>query len=141
MGDDGHGIVPILGTMTFGAEAQVKPDAVGMILRAFVGSGCTRTAKGALIDTGGFSSGTAEDTLGELFDTFPSLQRSTSVASKASANVKPHLSLSRKSVIEQCDASLDKLGLDCLDVFYLQAPDVNTDINDTLDGIAELHKE
>lgn len=92
------------------------------------------------MDTAGFYPQDTETTLGEIFDMFPSLGRSSCVATKASAEVKPHFSLSRQSVVEQCNQSLERLGLDCIDLFYLQAADINTDINDTLDGIAELHQ-
>merc|ERR1719174_1323296 len=63
-----------------------------------------------------------------------------SVATHASSKVEPHFSLSKQSIIDQCDASLEVLGVDCIGIFYLHAPDIKTDISDTLDGIAELHK-
>merc|ERR1712136_365875 len=44
-----------------------------------------------------------------------------------------------QSATEQCETSLEKLGLDCLDLLYLHWPDVKTDVNDTLDGIEHLH--
>lgn len=140
-----NGITPILGTLTFGSEAQVNPDVAGTMLRSFIGAGCTKTLRGgkscSLIDTAGFYAKDTEDALGGMFDMFPSLQRSLRISSHATPEVKPHLSLSKKSIIEQCDKSLEALGLDCLDVFYLHSPDVHTDIDDTLEGIEQLHKD
>lgn len=49
--------------------------------------------------------------------------------------------MSRQSVIDQCNISLEKLELDCVDLFYLHSPDIKTDIDDTLSGIEQLHKE
>jgi aflatoxin B1 aldehyde reductase len=84
--------------------------------------------------------GDTESTLGQIFDMFPSLGRSLHIASKASPRVGPHFSLSKQSVIDQCDTSLEKLGVDCIELFYLHSPDIKTDLSDTLDGVEELHK-
>jgi len=111
-----------------------------VFLRSFIGSSCTKTANGAMIDTARIQE-ESETTLGDLFGTYPSLESRSSVASKASPLLGPHLSLSRCSVIEQCETSLEKLGLDCLDLFYLHSPDVKTDIEDTLAGVEQLHKD
>lgn len=70
-----------------------------------------------------------------------SLARQSSIATKANPSMPPHFSLSRQSVIEQCETSLDRLGLDCADLFYLHSPDIRTSIDDTLDGVDYLHKE
>eukprot|EP00401_Gymnodinium_catenatum_P041619 CAMPEP_0117473258 /NCGR_PEP_ID=MMETSP0784-20121206/8680_1 /TAXON_ID=39447 /ORGANISM="" /LENGTH=408 /DNA_ID=CAMNT_0005267455 /DNA_START=104 /DNA_END=1330 /DNA_ORIENTATION=- len=132
--------------MTFGAEGQVKPDVAGIILRSFVGAGCTKTSAGSLIDTARIyqqatPDGDTESTLGAIFGTFPSLERRTSVATKVNPNMAPHYSLSKQSVIDSCETSLSKLGLDCIDLFYLHAPDINTDLDDTLAGVKQLHEE
>lgn len=63
-----------------------------------------------------------------------SLQRRCHIATKAS----PQWSLSKASVIEQCQSSLQKMGLECVDLFYLHAPDIQTDLEDTLDGAESL---
>ncbi|WP_394850674.1 aldo/keto reductase [Pendulispora brunnea] len=46
--------------------------------------------------------------------------------------------LKRESVVQACDESLDRLGTDCIDVYYLHAPDWKTPIESTLEGIQEL---
>ncbi|CAK0889125.1 unnamed protein product, partial [Prorocentrum cordatum] len=83
--------------------------------------------------------GDTEATLGGILATFPSWGQS-SIATKANPSMPPHYSLSRQSVIEQCETSLDRLGLDCVDLFYLHSPDIRTSIDDTLDGVDYLHK-
>lgn len=144
MANAGAKVAPILGTMTFGKEGQVRPDTVGALLRSYVGASCTKTPCGALLDTARIyqqstPDGDTETTLGEHFDDFPSLLSRFSIATKVNPSMPPHFSLSKQSVIEQCDTSLDKLGVECVDLLYLHSPDIKTDINDTLDGISELH--
>ncbi len=46
--------------------------------------------------------------------------------------------LSRATLLEACDASLERLGTDYVDVYYLHVPDPKTPIDETLDAIAEL---
>mmetsp|Transcript_90099 Transcript_90099/g.160459 ORF Transcript_90099/g.160459 Transcript_90099/m.160459 type:complete len:420 (+) Transcript_90099:33-1292(+) len=145
MATDEAKVVPVLGTMTFGAQGQIKPDTVAEVLRAYIGTGFTKTGAGALIDTARIyqaatPDGDTEATLGQVFDTFPSLLSRVSIATKANPAMAPHHSLSKESVIEQCNTSLEKLGVDCIDLFYLHTPDIKTDVTDTLDGINELHK-
>eukprot|EP00930_Biecheleria_cincta_P014187 TRINITY_DN12310_c0_g1_i1.p1 TRINITY_DN12310_c0_g1~~TRINITY_DN12310_c0_g1_i1.p1 ORF type:complete len:419 (+),score=80.60 TRINITY_DN12310_c0_g1_i1:122-1378(+) len=144
MADASAKVAPILGTMTFGSEGQVGPDTVGVLLRSYVGTSCTKTPSGALLDTARIyqqstPDGDTEATLGEHFGQFPSLLSKFSIATKVNPSMPPHFSLSKQSVIEQCDTSLDKLGVECVDLLYLHSPDIKTDINDTLDGISELH--
>lgn len=55
--------------------------------------------------------------------------------------MSPWMSLSKESVIAQCEACLTKLGLTTIDLFYFHSPDIKTDIDDSLDGIQQLHKE
>lgn len=139
------GVYPILGTMTFGTQGQVKLDAAGVILRTFCGASCTKAPSVSLIDTARIyqhatPDGDTETTIGDAYMESPSLKKGFALATKANSMMAPHYSLSKQSVIEQCDTSLEKLGLDCVALFYLHFPDIKTDINDTLDGIDELHK-
>jgi len=137
---------PILGTMTFGVEGQVKPEAARTILTSFAGASSAKSPHGAMIDTArvyqqSTPDGDTETTLGQSFEAFPSLLSRCSIATKASHAVAPHFSLSKVSIIEQCHTCLRKLGVSCIDIFYLHAPDSSTDLDDTLDGIAQLHSE
>ncbi len=46
--------------------------------------------------------------------------------------------LSRARLLEACDASLQRLGTDWIDIYYLHVPDHDTPIDETLDAVAEL---
>ena len=46
--------------------------------------------------------------------------------------------LRRETVVQACDESLDRLGTDYIDVYYLHVPDPKTPIESTLEGIQEL---
>jgi len=116
------------------------------MLRTFCGAGCARGPGGALLDTSRryhhvALHGDTEATLGEVFVMSPSLQKRLSFSTKADPAVPPHFSLSRQSVIEQCNTSLEKLEIDSVDLFYLSSPDPNTDVEDTLAGVQQLHNE
>jgi hypothetical protein len=50
-------------------------------------------------------------------------------------------SLSASQVAEQANASLKNLGLDCVDLFYLHAPDLSTPIEETLKAVNDLHQQ
>jgi len=50
-------------------------------------------------------------------------------------------SLSSKEVHSQANESLQNLGLDCVDLFYLHAPDLNTPIEETLQAVNELYTQ
>mmetsp|Transcript_34711 Transcript_34711/g.79559 ORF Transcript_34711/g.79559 Transcript_34711/m.79559 type:complete len:400 (-) Transcript_34711:65-1264(-) len=142
----GCGIHPILGTMTFGAEAQVKPEMVTVMLRTFCGAGCAKTKKGVHLDTARLyqiqaGDGDTESVLGACIEPFPSMQKQLCIATKASPQAAPHHSLSKESVLEQCETSLSKLGLESVPLFYLHSPDIHTSIDETLDAVAHLHCE
>merc|ERR1719221_260889 len=103
-------------------------------------------AEGTLIDTARIyqyatPDGDTETVLGKIFAANPEVRPAIRIATKANPLVKPHMSLSKKSVVEQCEVSLQKLGLDYVDLFYLHSPDIKTDLEDTLSGVDELHKE
>eukprot|EP01050_Picozoa_sp_SAG11_P020864 SAG11_NODE_3599_length_2346_cov_3.414775_3_plen_172_part_00 len=52
----------------------------------------------------------------------------------------PHRSLSKDSVLYQCAGSLERLQVEAIDIYYLHGPDIDTDIDETLEAIGELHK-
>eukprot|EP00927_Polykrikos_kofoidii_P052571 TRINITY_DN46449_c0_g1_i1.p1 TRINITY_DN46449_c0_g1~~TRINITY_DN46449_c0_g1_i1.p1 ORF type:complete len:437 (-),score=81.98 TRINITY_DN46449_c0_g1_i1:34-1344(-) len=144
--DGARRVCPILGTMTFGQEGQIQPADGNVLLRSFCGSGAAKTSRGVLIDTARIyqqaaGDGDTEATLGDLFAQSPSLVRRVSIATKANPMMDPHRSLSKQSVIDQCNTSLEKLGVDCIDLFYLHSPDIATSMDDTLEGVEHLHRE
>lgn len=62
-----------------------------------------------------------------------------SIATKA--NPWDGKTLKADSVRSQLDTSLKRLNTDCVDLFYLHAPDHQTPIQDTLRACDQLHKE
>jgi len=129
----------VLGTMTFGAEAQVPYSGVVEQLRAFTKAGHV------LVDTArlyqcGTPDGDTETLLGRAFAEHPDIRAACSVATKVNPSMEPHKALTRVSVIEQCETSLKKLGMESVDILYLHWPDIKTPIEETLGAISDLHK-
>lgn len=62
-----------------------------------------------------------------------------SIATKA--NPWDGKTLKPESVRSQLETSLQRLRTDCVDLFYLHAPDHQNPIQDTLRACNELHKE
>jgi len=87
-----------------------------------------------------YQDGDTEAVLGNILSGNPELARKVHIASKANPSVLPHKSLSKESVLAQCNISLQKLGIPSIDLYYLHMPDIHTDLDDTLAGIDELHK-
>jgi aryl-alcohol dehydrogenase-like predicted oxidoreductase len=119
-----------LGTMNFGGRTKEK-DARAIILRAHE-QGVT------FLDTANaYEDGESERIVGRAIagqrDAFV-------VASKVGLgrfNGRPE-GLAREAVLRSCDASLARLGIDALDVYYLHAPDPRTPIAETLSAIQDL---
>eukprot|EP00746_Dinoflagellata_sp_MGD_P137697 gnl/MRDRNA2_/MRDRNA2_71459_c0_seq1.p1 gnl/MRDRNA2_/MRDRNA2_71459_c0~~gnl/MRDRNA2_/MRDRNA2_71459_c0_seq1.p1 ORF type:complete len:397 (+),score=78.99 gnl/MRDRNA2_/MRDRNA2_71459_c0_seq1:74-1192(+) len=138
---NGNGkVAPVLGTMTFGVEGQVKYEGVVEQLKAFIEAGYTQidTARVYQMLT---PDGDTETLLGKAFSAHPELKAKASIATKVNAAMPPLKSLSRESVMQQCETSLQKLGMGSVDILYLHMPDIHTPIDDTLSGIAELHRQ
>lgn len=49
--------------------------------------------------------------------------------------------LSRKHIIEQCDASLKRLGMDYIDLYYCHSPDPSTPLAETLRALDDLVRQ
>lgn len=49
--------------------------------------------------------------------------------------------LSRRRIINNCEASLKRLGMDYVDVFYLHRPDARTDVDESLDALNDLVRQ
>lgn len=49
--------------------------------------------------------------------------------------------LSRRRIINNCEASLQRLGMDYVDIFYLHRPDPRTDIDESLDALNDLVRQ
>ncbi|XP_051272069.1 aflatoxin B1 aldehyde reductase member 3 [Dicentrarchus labrax] len=119
--------VSLLGTMAFGgrADAEQSQDMV----KTFLGRGHN------LVDTAFmYADGKSETIIGGM-----NLPKTVSIATKA--NPWDGKTLKPESVRSQLETSLQKLRRDCVDLFYLHAPDHQNPIQDTLRACNELHKE
>ncbi len=118
----------VLGTMTFGG--QVDEAGSARLVELFTGRGHR------LLDTAYvYNGGATETLLGEL--RADGVIADEPIAGKAN----PHEpgGLTAASVERQLRTSLERLGTDALDLFYLHMPDLDTPIEDTLAAVAEQH--
>ncbi|XP_040889461.1 aflatoxin B1 aldehyde reductase member 4-like [Toxotes jaculatrix] len=119
--------VSLLGTMAFGGRADAKQSLE--MVQAFLDRG-HKQLDTAFIYVGGKS----ETVIGDM-----NLRAILSIATKASPwegnTLKP------EGVRSQLETSLQRLRTDCVDLFYLHAPDHQNPIQDTLRACNELHKE
>ncbi|XP_068598601.1 aflatoxin B1 aldehyde reductase member 4-like [Brachionichthys hirsutus] len=117
----------ILGTMAFGgrAGAELSRDMV----KTFLGSGHQRLDTAFM-----YADGQSETLIGGM-----NLPQTVSVATKA--NPWSGQSLTAEGVRAQLDTSLQRLRTDCVDLFYLHAPDHQNPVQDTLRACNSLHRE
>ena len=123
-----------LGTMTFGGQTNAR-DA-GRMLDMFLDEGHT------WVDTAYmYTDGASERILGRLLK---ERRRKVFLATKAYPDKlgpgKPR-GLTAGSVRGQLEGSLKRMKLDCVDLFYLHAPDNRTPLEDTLAACMELRAE
>ncbi|MFC5652982.1 aldo/keto reductase family protein [Paenibacillus solisilvae] len=89
-----------------------------------------------------YERGAAETLLGETIKAFP--RDSYVLATKAfwpMGEGPNDRGLSRKHVIEQCNASLKRLGADYVDIFYCHRHDPETPLHETLRAIDDLIRQ
>ncbi|XP_075997592.1 aflatoxin B1 aldehyde reductase member 3 [Genypterus blacodes] len=119
--------VTLLGTMAFGGRAD--PEKSLEMIRAFLQKGHN------LLDTAFmYADGKSEEVIGGM-----KLPNTVSIATKA--NPWDGKTLKPESVRSQLETSLKRLQTDCVDLFYLHAPDHQNPIEDTLRACNDLHKE
>ncbi|KAG7262854.1 hypothetical protein CRUP_032938 [Coryphaenoides rupestris] len=69
------------------------------------------------------------------------LRQGSGLSLATKANPWDGKTLKPESVRSQLDTSLKRLNTDCVDLFYLHAPDHQTPVQDTLRACDQLHKE
>ena len=119
-----------LGTMTFGAETE-ESEAFAQ-LDAFVAAG------GTLIDTADvYAAGESERIVGRwLAERRP---QQVVVATKGRFGPPPgSAGASRRSLVRSVDASLERLGVDAIDVYLVHGWDTQTPVEETLDTLSTL---
>jgi aryl-alcohol dehydrogenase-like predicted oxidoreductase len=118
-----------LGTMTFGAETD--EDGAQAQLDRFVEVG------GTLIDTADvYSKGASEEIVGRWLAQRPADVRDRVVVAtkgRFALSAEPNgVGLSRRHLVRAIDASLRRLGVDCIDLYQVHAYDPLTPIEETL---------
>ena len=119
----------VLGTMTFG-ESVFAP-AVSEFINTFLGLGYSD------IDTAYvYNEGNCEKLLGNVL---PALKCNYTIASK----VNPRISgrLDADAAYKQVNESLERLGIDCVDIEYLHFPDSATPVESVLEAMDDLHNK
>jgi aryl-alcohol dehydrogenase-like predicted oxidoreductase len=119
-----------LGTMNFGRRTPA-PEAHKMVHRAL--------ERGVvLLDTANvYENGASEKILG---DAIKERRDDCLIASKCGLD-RPGGSvegLSRDAIFRACDGSLQRLGIDKIDLYYLHAPDYGTPIEESMHALFEL---
>lgn len=124
-----------LGTMTFGSETDESGS--HKQLDAYVAAG------GNLIDTADvYSDGASEEIIGRwLAARPPDVRDAVVVATKGRFSVGPSandVGLSRRHLQRALDASLRRLGVDCVDLYQVHAWDPLTPIEETLTALDDM---
>ncbi|XP_012692277.1 aflatoxin B1 aldehyde reductase member 3 [Clupea harengus] len=124
-----HSKIPItlLGSMAFGGRADAEMSE--KMVKAFLERGHRELDTAYM-----YTDGQAETIIGGM-----DLPNNVSLATKA--NPWDGKTLKPESVRSQLETSLKRLHTQCVDIFYLHAPDHQNPIEDTLRACNELHKE
>jgi aryl-alcohol dehydrogenase-like predicted oxidoreductase len=128
-----------LGMMSYGNDSDrpwaLDEDAAGPIVKAAVEAGIF------FFDTANvYSNGASEVATGRLVTKYLSRDEAV-IATKVFMPVTPGPNgggLSRKHILSAIDASLERLGLDYVDLYQIHRYDVNTPIEETMGALDEV---
>lgn len=132
-----------LGTMTFAggsgmwkAIGQVPQDEATALVKTAFDAGIN------FFDTADvYSEGASERMLGEALKSLGLPRGEVVIATKAFGRVHPGPNgrgASRKHLIDACDASLSRLGLDHIDLYQLHGFDLETPVEEQMDALNDL---
>lgn len=121
---------PIFGAMNIGQQV-FGDDAVRMLERFGAAGGVEIDA--AYV----YNNGACEEILGECLNKFG--KNRFRISTKANPRVTGRLDY--RSVKDQLDGSLRRLGLERVDVFYLHFPDASTPVEEAIRACSELYSE
>jgi aryl-alcohol dehydrogenase-like predicted oxidoreductase len=121
-----------LGTVDFGARLD-EASARGLVAAA-LDEGIT------FFDTGdNYNDGRSEEILGRALR---ERRGDVVVSTKFTGGTRPfRADGSRRHVIEACEGSLRRLGIDCIDLYTMHHPDPDTPIEETLLALDELARQ
>lgn len=127
-----------IGTYGVGNAAwgETSKDAYMKAIRKMVELGANH------IDTAiNYGGGESERTLGKIIGEFRDKVYVTSKGCFALRDGKIVRDASRENMLRSCDISLERLGLDYLDMYLVHQPDPNTPIAETMDALNTLKKQ
>jgi aryl-alcohol dehydrogenase-like predicted oxidoreductase len=123
-----------LGTMMFGQMGNPDHDDSVRIIHQALDAGIT------ILDTADvYSQGESEQIVGKALAEID--RDRVFVATKACGPMgddPTQMGLSRRWIIEECEHSLRRLGVDHIDLYQMHRPDPTTDIDDTLGALSDL---
>lgn len=119
----------IIGTMEMGRRADQKTSAE--MCNYFVQEGFTETDTALM-----YAGGQTEKIIGQFGK---GLTSKLTISTKVNPWQKG--GMSKEHVLRQANKSLASLKASCVDILYLHAPDHNTPIEDTLEGVQQLYNE
>jgi aryl-alcohol dehydrogenase-like predicted oxidoreductase len=123
-----------LGTMLFGGDTSESQAADLLDCALEHGVNCVDTANV-------YGRGASEQILGRLLERRPGVRDRLLISTKVAAPVgdEPNAEgTSRRHVIEQCHASLRRLGVEYLDIYYVHRPSTLVPIDETLRALDDL---
>ncbi|MBS1848300.1 MAG: aldo/keto reductase [Actinobacteria bacterium] len=123
-----------LGTMMFGEMGNSDHADSIRIIHAALDAGIT------IVDTADvYSHGESEQIVGKALSEID--RDRVFLATKACAPMgesPTQMGLSRRWIIEECENSLRRLGVDHIDLYQMHRPDPSTDIDETLGALSDL---
>jgi aryl-alcohol dehydrogenase-like predicted oxidoreductase len=139
LGRSGLRVSPLaLGTMAFGdpswgSDAETSSEIIARYL----------DAGGNFIDTAnGYSEGESEQIIGDYLTKHPGLRDRLVISTKFARNMFPGDpnggGSGRKAVLQQVDASLERLGVEYIDLYWQHCWDQNTPIEETISTLNDL---
>lgn len=120
-----------LGTMTFGAESNEQ--------EAFRQLDCFADYGGTFIDTADvYSAGLSEEIIGRWIKQRGGLGQMILATKGRFAPISGSYGGSRRAIVKALEASLKRLQLDAIDVYYMHGWDTQTDICETVSTLGDL---
>ena len=127
-----------VGCMAFGERFDDRPwvidqDATTQIIQKALDYGLN------FFDTANtYSHGTSEQFLGKALKTLGVKREDVIIATKVYFNLTTEEHLTKKAIFQEIDGSLERLGVDYVDLYQIHRFDYNTPIEETMEALNEL---